>query len=115
MQSKYPKLLLLETIPIFLQITCNEFHSLGNPEAESKPYTVPIIPLPPLGSSDDDDAILSMFPSDILQSDSNFRPIKVKVIEHDGYIDYEFDIVEEGDGENEDFDLYSDEEQLELE
>ena len=42
-----------------------------------------------------DDELLSYFPADVLKSTAKFRPVKVRVIEHDDYIDYELAFVEE--------------------
>ena len=46
-----------------------------------------------------DDELLSYFPADVLKSTAKFRPVKVRVIEHDDYIDYELAFVEEEEGE----------------
>ena len=40
------------------------------------------------------DALLDMFPQDLLENNKKVRPVDVKIIEHDGYIDYEIEFVE---------------------
>ena len=35
-----------------------------------------------------------MFPQDLLENNKKVRPVDVKIIEHDGYIDYEIEFVE---------------------
>ena len=35
-----------------------------------------------------------MFPQDLLENNKRVRPVDVKIIEHDGYIDYEIEFVE---------------------
>merc|ERR1712012_1305192 len=40
------------------------------------------------------DAILDMIPQELLESNRKVRPVDVKIIEHDGYIDYEIEFVE---------------------
>ena len=62
-------------------------------------YAVPVIHLPPEETDDDiekvaADAILSMFPQDLLENNKKVRPVDVKIIEHDGYIDYEIEFIE---------------------
>ena len=39
-------------------------------------------------------ALLDMFPQDLLEHSNKVRPVNVKIIEHDGYIDYEIEFVE---------------------
>eukprot|EP00092_Neocalanus_flemingeri_P076832 GFUD01095329.1.p1 GENE.GFUD01095329.1~~GFUD01095329.1.p1 ORF type:complete len:766 (-),score=206.37 GFUD01095329.1:334-2337(-) len=43
------------------------------------------------------DAYLDMFPQDLLDSNKRVRPINVRIIEHDGFIDYEIEFVELSD------------------
>eukprot|EP00092_Neocalanus_flemingeri_P025273 GFUD01027405.1.p1 GENE.GFUD01027405.1~~GFUD01027405.1.p1 ORF type:complete len:748 (-),score=176.97 GFUD01027405.1:280-2229(-) len=43
------------------------------------------------------DAYLDMFPQDLLDSNKRVRPIDVRMIEHDGFIDYEIEFVELSD------------------
>ena len=62
-------------------------------------YAVPVIDLPAEETDDDiekvaADAILSMFPQDLLENNKKVRPVDVKIIEHDGYIDYEIEFIE---------------------
>ena len=62
-------------------------------------YAVPVIHLPAEENDDDiekvaADAILSMFPQDLLENNKKVRPVDVKIIEHDGYIDYEIEFIE---------------------
>ena len=40
------------------------------------------------------DAYLDMFPQDLLDSNRKVKPIDVRIIEHDGFIDYEIEFVE---------------------
>jgi len=40
------------------------------------------------------DAFLDMFPQDLLDSNKKIRPIDVRIIEHDGFIDYEIEFIE---------------------
>jgi len=60
--------------------------------------SVPVIHLP--AEHEDDlekvaaDALLDMFPQDLLENNKKVRPVDVKIIEHDGYIDYEIEFVE---------------------
>ena len=49
------------------------------------------------------DAYLDMFPQDLLDSNKKIRPIGVRIIEHDGFIDYEIEFVELSDNHH-DFD-----------
>ena len=35
-----------------------------------------------------------MFPQDLLENNKKVRPVDVKIIEHDGYIDYEIEFIE---------------------
>ena len=46
-----------------------------------------------------------MFPQDLLENNKKVRPVDVKIIEHDGYIDYEIEFVELPDYY--DYDYYS--------
>ena len=46
-----------------------------------------------------DDELLNYFPADVLKSTAKFRPVKVRVIEHDDYIAYELAFVEEAEDE----------------
>ena len=48
-----------------------------------------------------------MFPQDLLENNKKVRPVDVKIIEHDGYIDYEIEFVELPDYY--DYEYYSDE------
>ena len=62
-------------------------------------YAVPVIHLPAEETDDDiekvaADAILSMFPQDLLENNKKVRPVDVKIIEHEGYIDYEIEFIE---------------------
>ena len=66
---------------------------------EETSYAVPVIHLPGEETDDDiekvaADAILSMFPQDLLENNKKVRPVDVKIIEHDGYIDYEIEFIE---------------------
>jgi len=66
---------------------------------EETSYAVPVIHLPAEETDDDiekvaADAILSMFPQDLLENNKKVRPVDVKIIEHDGYIDYEIEFIE---------------------
>ena len=38
-----------------------------------------------------------MFPQDLLENNKKVRPVDVKIIEHDGYIDYEIEFIELSD------------------
>ena len=38
--------------------------------------------------------MLELFPQDLLDSNKKVKPVDVKIIEHDGYIDYEIEFVE---------------------
>ena len=46
-----------------------------------------------------------MFPQDLLENNKKVRPVDVKIIEHDGYIDYEIEFIELSDY----YDYYLDE------
>merc|ERR1712241_1246963 len=65
---------------------------------EETSTSVPVIHLP--AEHEDDlekvaaDALLEMFPQDLLENNKKVRPVDVKIIEHDGYIDYEIEFVE---------------------
>jgi len=65
---------------------------------EETSTSVPVIHLP--AEHEDDlekvaaDALLDMFPQDLLENNKKVRPVDVKIIEHDGYIDYEIEFVE---------------------
>ena len=96
-------------------------NALPSSSATSDVESVPVIPIPlpsepakhhtldaaaamtsraqrfPAGVSDDE--LLSYFPADVLKSTAKFRPVKVRVIEHDDYIDYELAFVEEDEDE----------------
>ena len=64
---------------------------------EETSTTVPVIHLPADREDDEKvaaDAILEMFPQDLLENNKKVRPVDVKIIEHDGYIDYEIEFVE---------------------
>jgi len=50
------------------------------------------------------DAYLDMFPQDLLDSNKKIRPIDVRIIEHDGFIDYEIEFVELSDEHNDEYD-----------
>ena len=77
---------------------------------EETSTTVPVIHLPAENTDDLEkvaaDAILDMFPTDLLENNKKVRPVDVKIIEHDGYIDYEIEFVEIEDY----YDYYSNEE-----
>ena len=64
-------------------------------------YAVPVIHLPEETGGDlakvAADVILDMFPKDLLENNKKVRPIDVKIIEHDGYIDYEIEFIELSD------------------
>ena len=75
---------------------------------EETSTTVPVIHLPADKEDDEKvaaDAILEMFPQDLLENNKKVRPVNVKIIEHDGYIDYEIEFVELPDYY--DYDYYS--------
>jgi len=64
---------------------------------EETSTSVPVIHLPADREDDEKvaaDAILEMFPQDLLENNKRVRPVDVKIIEHDGYIDYEIEFVE---------------------
>ena len=50
------------------------------------------------------DAYLDMFPQDLLDSNKKVRPIDVRIIEHDGFIDYEIEFVELSEEQLDDYD-----------
>jgi len=50
------------------------------------------------------DAYLEMFPQDLLDSNKKIRPIDVRIIEHDGFIDYEIEFVELSEEEDDEYD-----------
>jgi len=50
------------------------------------------------------DAYLEMFPKDLLDSNKKIRPIDVRIIEHDGFIDYEIEFVELSEEHDEEYD-----------
>ena len=50
------------------------------------------------------DAYLDMFPQDLLDSNKKVRPINVRIIEHDGFIDYEIEFVELSEEQHDDYD-----------
>merc|ERR1712168_1390031 len=50
------------------------------------------------------DAYLDMFPQDLLDSNKKIRPIDVRIIEHDGFIDYEIEFVELSEEHNDEYD-----------
>merc|ERR1712168_1128208 len=50
------------------------------------------------------DAYLEMFPKDLLDSNKKIRPIDVRIIEHDGFIDYEIEFVELSEEHNDEYD-----------
>ena len=56
----------------------------------------------PDGAGVSDDELLSYFPADVLKSTAKFRPVRVRVIEHEDYIDYELAFVEEKEEGKED-------------
>merc|ERR1719219_1250462 len=69
------------------------------PVKEETSYAVPVIHLPAEENDDDiekvaADAILDMFRQDLLENNKKVRPVDVKIIEHDGYIDYEIEFIE---------------------
>jgi len=71
---------------------------------------VPVIDIPGksdniLGRNESPSSLLDMFPEDLLSSDKKIKPVKVHIIEHDDYIDYEIEFVELPD----DMDFSSDE------
>ena len=75
---------------------------------EETSTTVPVIHLPADREDDEKvaaDAFLDMFPQDLLENNKKVRPVDVKIIEHDGYIDYEIEFVELPDYY--DYDYYS--------
>jgi hypothetical protein len=53
------------------------------------------------------DAYLEMFPQDLLHSKMKIRPIDVRIIEYDGFIDYEIEFVELPDEQDDDYDTES--------
>merc|ERR1719204_2217961 len=79
---------------------------------EETSTSVPVIHLP--AEHEDDlekvaaDALLDLFPQDLLENNKKVRPVDVKIIEHDGYIDYEIEF-----GEIPDYYEYYDEETFE--
>jgi len=50
------------------------------------------------------DAYLDMFPQDLLDSNKKIRPIDVRIIEHDGFIDYEIEFVELSEEHDDEYD-----------
>ena len=73
---------------------------------EETSTTVPVIHLPADKEDDEKvaaDAILEMFPQDLLENNKKVKPVNVKIIEHDGYIDYEIEFVELPDYYNYDY------------
>lgn len=76
---------------------------------EETSTSVPVIHLPAKDEEDHEkvvaDAILDMFPEDLLENNKKVRPVDVKIIEHEGYIDYEIEFVELADY----YDYYDDE------
>merc|ERR1711893_323426 len=65
---------------------------------EETSTSVPVIHLPAEIEGDlakvDAGVLLDMFPQDLLENNKKVRPVDVKIIEHDGYIDYEIEFVE---------------------
>ena len=55
-------------------------------------------PLPDVadGKGVSDDDYLALFPKEVLQSNAQFKPVNIRVVEHEDFIDYELDFVEEG-------------------
>jgi hypothetical protein len=53
------------------------------------------------------DAYLEMFPQDLLNSKMKIKPINVRIIEHDGFIDYEIEFVELSEEQDDDYDTES--------
>merc|ERR1711874_227651 len=49
------------------------------------------------------DAYLDMFPQDLLDSNKEIQPIDVRIIEHDGFIDYEIEFVELPEEHNDEY------------
>ena len=80
----------------FLNYNCLHFK-----EEETSTVSVPVIHLPAWEDEQEDGlekvaagALLDMFPQDLLEHSNKVRPVNVKIIEHDGYIDYEIEFVE---------------------
>jgi len=74
---------------------------IGVKEEETSTVSVPVIHLPAWEDEQEDGlekvaagALLDMFPQDLLEHSNKVRPVNVKIIEHDGYIDYEIEFVE---------------------
>ncbi|TRY76215.1 hypothetical protein TCAL_00111 [Tigriopus californicus] len=72
------------------------------PLASGSLSAIPVIPLP-LGDGEilGPDFYRKYFPKDTLNGASNLRPIQVRVVEHEDFIDYELDFVEDGEDEKE--------------
>merc|ERR1712123_80490 len=51
------------------------------------------------------DAYLEMFPQDLLDSNTEIRPIDVRIIEHDGFIDYEIEFIEMSEEQSDEYDI----------
>merc|ERR1712106_130551 len=78
------------------------------PAEETSP-AVPVIHLPEDDAMENygkaaADAYLDMFPRDLLESNKKVRPIDVRIIEHDGYIDYEIEFVELSEEQYDEYD-----------
>lgn len=79
-------------------------------QEEDDSHAVPVIHLPPEEiegdlAKVDAGVLLDMFPQDLLENNKKVRPVDVKIIEHDGYIDYEIEFIELSDY----YDYYLDE------
>ena len=81
---------------------------------EETSTSVPVIHLPFENEQDFEkvaaDAILDMIPQELLENNKKVRPVDVKIIEHDGYIDYEIEFVELSDDYDYIYDYHEDSE-----
>lgn len=73
-----------------------------SPEKKISPQettTVPVIEIPRkadkiLENDESSNSFLDSFPEDLLSSNKKVKPVKVHIIEHDDYIDYEIEFIE---------------------
>ena len=79
-------------IPIPLPAKSEDHHNMDVAATSSSTQKFPD------GVGVSDDELLSYFPADVLKSTAKFRPVRVRVIEHEDYIDYELAFVEEEEG-----------------
>merc|ERR1712038_41136 len=67
------------------------------PPAAEQSDTVPVIHLPASGGDIrkvSAEHYLDLFPADLLSSNTKVRPVDVKIIEHEDFIDYEVEFLE---------------------